>query len=159
KFAARETIKDRSGKPVLRVPDQKHRAESFSSWVTLVDWDDDGDLDLLVGCFDGTLFLRRNVGTRTRPAFATENEWVLLGKKRLRVPGGAHANPVIADWEGDGRWDLLAGSADGGVYWYRNVGKRGRPEFAPPVALVASHAGAGYGEFLDAGQVPRPGIR
>ncbi len=159
KFAAREVIRDKSGKPILRVPDQKDRVESFGSWVALVDWDDDGDLDILVGTFDGMMFLRRNEGTRTKPAYATTNEWVMVGSKRLRVPGGAHANPVIADWDGDGRWDILTGSGDGGVYWYRNVGKRGRPEFAPPVALVPKHEGIGYGELLDAGQQPRPGIR
>jgi hypothetical protein len=83
----------------------------------------------------------------------------MVGKKQLRVPGGAHANPVIADWDGDGLWDIITGSSDGGVYWYRNVGKRGRPAFAPPVALIPKHEGSGYGELLDAGQQPRPGIR
>jgi hypothetical protein len=159
KFAARAVIKDKSGKPILKVPNQKDRVESFGSWVTMVDWDDDGKLDLLVGTFDGMMFLRRNVGTRTKPVYATENEWVMVGKKRLRVPGGAHANPVIADWDGDGRWDIITGSADGGVYWYRNIGKRGRPKFAPPVALIPKHEGSGYDELLDAGKEPRPGIR
>jgi hypothetical protein len=159
KFAAREVIKDKSGKPILKVPDQKHRVESFGSWVTLVDWDNRGVLDILVGTFDGMMFLRRNEGTRTKPAYSTKNEWVMVGKKRLRVPGGAHANPVIVDWDGDGLWDILTGSADGGVYWYRNVGKLGKPEFAPPVALVPKHEGVGYSELLEPGQGPRPGIR
>jgi hypothetical protein len=159
KFAAREVIKDRSGKPILKVPNQKDRVESFGSWVTLVDWDDDGALDILVGTFDGMMFLRRNEGSRTKPVYATDNQWVMVGPKRLRVPGGAHANPVIADWDGDGLWDIITGSADGGVYWYRNVGKRGQPQFAPPVALIPRHEGNGYSELLDAGQEPRPGIR
>jgi hypothetical protein len=159
KFAAREVIRDKSGKPILKVPDQKDRVESFGSWVALVDWDDDGDLDILVGTFDGMMFLRRNEGTRTKPVYSAQNEWVMVGPKRLRVPGGAHANPVIADWDGDGLWDILTGSGDGGVYWYRNVGKRGQPRFAPPVALIPPHVGIGYSELLDTGQQPRPGIR
>src|SRR5262249_35281406 len=155
KFAAREVIKDKSGKPILRVPNQKDRVESFGSWVTMVDWDDDGAPDLLVGGFDGTMFVRRNVGTRTKPAFATDNEWVVVGEKRRRGPGGEHANPVIGDWDGDGRWDIITGSADGGVYWYRNVGQRGKPAFAPPVALIPKHEGNGYSELLNVGQEPR----
>jgi len=159
KFAAREVIRDRSGKPILKVPNQKDRVESFGSWVTLVDWDDDGALDILVGTYDGMMFLRRNEGTRTKPLYSTENEWVMVGSKRLRVPGGEHANPVIVDWDGDGLWDIITGSGEGGVYWYRNVGKRGKPDFAPPVALIPKHEGIGYSELLDAGQEPRPGIR
>jgi hypothetical protein len=159
KFAAREVICDKSGKPILKVPNQKDRVESFGSWVAMVDWYDRGVLDLLVGTYDGMMFLRKNEGTRTKPEYATENEWVTVGPKRLRVPGGAHANPVIADWDGDGRWDIITGSGDGGVYWYRNIGKPGQPAFAPPVALVPPHQGMGYSELLDAGQEPRPGIR
>jgi hypothetical protein len=159
KFAAREVIKDKSGKPILRVANQKHRVESFGSWMALVDWDDDGDLDILVGTFDGRMFLRRNEGTRTKPAYAVKNEWVMAESKPLRVPGGAHANPVIVDWDGDGRWDIVTGSGDGGVYWYRNIGARGQPRFAAPVALVPKHEGVGYSELLDPGREPRPGIR
>lgn len=158
-FAARETINDRSGQPILRVPDQKHPVESFGSWLALVDWDDDGDLDILVGTFDGMMFVRRNEGSRTKPAYATRNEWVNVGGRRLRVPGGAHANPVIADWDGDGRWDIISGSADGGVYWYRNIGSRSSPQFEAPVALLAKHEGMGYSELLDPAEQPRPGIR
>jgi hypothetical protein len=158
-FAASEVIKDRCGKPILKVPDQKDKVESFGSWMTLVDWDDDGDLDILVGTFDGLMFLRRNEGTRTHPEYATANEWVKVGAKPLRTPGGEHASPVIADWDGDGRWDILTGEADGGVYWYRNIGKRGQPVFERPVALVPMHEGIGYSEILDPSQPPKPGIR
>jgi hypothetical protein len=158
-FAAREVIRDRSGKPILKVPDQKHKIESFGSWMAMVDWYDSGKLDILVGTFDGMMFLRRNEGTRTKPEYATTNEWVMVGDKRLRVPGGEHANPVIVDWDGDGLWDIVTGAADGGAYWYRNIGKKGEPRFSAPVALVPKHEGIGYSELLEPGQEPRPGIR
>jgi hypothetical protein len=167
KFAAREVIKDKSDKPILKVPDQKDSVESFGSWMALVDWDADADLDILVGTYDGSMFLRLNEGSRTKPAYATENMWVQIGGKRLRVPGAAHdptggsghANPVIADWDGDGLWDLVTGSANGGVYYYRNAGEAGKPRFEAPIALVSAHEGIGYAEVLEAGQEPKPGIR
>jgi hypothetical protein len=56
-------------------------------------------------------------------------------------------------------WDIVTGSADGGVYWYRNIGKKGEPRFAAPIALVPKHEGFGYGELLEPGEEPRPGIR
>ncbi|MGH7163135.1 MAG: FG-GAP repeat domain-containing protein, partial [Planctomycetota bacterium] len=122
KYRARETIVDRSEKPVLFAPEQKHPVESFGSWVALVDWEGDGDLDVLLGNFGGAIVLRVNEGTRAQPAYATRHVDVRAGGKPLVVPDG-HANPVVADWDGDGRWDILSGSANGGVYWYRNAGK------------------------------------
>ena len=46
-----EVIKDKSGRPMLKVPDQKDEVESFGSWPAVVDWDDDGDLDIIVGTY------------------------------------------------------------------------------------------------------------
>jgi hypothetical protein len=112
-----------------------------------VDWDADGDLDLLLGTHDGRLFLRLNQGSRHKPAFATKNIPVQAGGKNLEVPGtsrcrtaspGRHAMPVAADWDGDGLWDLITGSAVGAVYWYRNSGKKGAPAFAAAQALVGA---------------------
>jgi len=158
KFKVRETIRDKSGKPVLRKPDQEIAVESFGSWPAMVDWDSDGDLDLLFGGFDGTLNLRVNEGTRRVAAFATRTTVVSAGGKPLEIPEG-HCTPVVADWDGDGRWDILSGAATGAVYWFRNVGKPGRPELAAAVELLPPHKGIGYAEFLDIDEEPRPGIR
>lgn len=158
-LAARETITDKGGKPVVRVPDQKDKVESFGSWLALVDWDDDGDLDILLGGFDGSIVVRLNEGTRTKPAYATANVVpTTTDGKPLKVPEH-HANPVVVDWDGDGRWDIVSGCSDGGVYFFRNVGGKGKPAFDPPVALLKPHDGVGYGEFLDIDEEPKPGIR
>jgi hypothetical protein len=158
KFKARETIKDKSGKPVLRKPDQELAVESFGSWPAMVDWDADGDLDFLFGTYEGGLNLRINEGTRKAPAFATTNTVIAAAGKPIEIPEG-HCTPVIADWDGDGRWDILSGAATGAVYWFRNVGKPGHPEFAAAVELIPPHKGIGYSEFLDTDDEPKPGIR
>jgi hypothetical protein len=122
--------------------------------VCPVDWDADGDVDLLLGTHDGRVFLRLNQGSKQEPAFATRNIPVQAGGKDLRVPGksrcparspGRHAMPVAADWDGDGLWDLVTGSALGAVYWYRNTGKEGAPVFAEAQTLVAAGGGGKLG--------------
>jgi hypothetical protein len=155
-FKARETLCDKNGKPVLTHPEVEDKVGSFGSWVAMVDWEDDGDLDLVLGGYAGEMLVRLNEGTRAKPAFATANVPVQADGKDLMVPGH-HATPVVADWDGDGRWDLLSGSENGGVYWFRNVGKAGQPRFAAPVTLVPPHDGHGYNELLDV--EPVPGIR
>ena len=156
-FGARQTICDKKGKPIIRVPKQTEAFESYGSWVAMVDWDGDGDLDIILGGFDGQMYLRLNEGTRTKPAYAEDNIVIHADGKPLKV--NAHATPVVADWDGDGRWDLLSGSDDGGVYWWRNIGTDKEPKFAACQTLIAPHVGVGYQEFIGPGESYRPGIR
>ena len=95
-----------------------------------LDWDADGDVDLLIGTDKGGLFLRVNEGTKESPAFAED-----LVDTGARVPGG-YAMPVAADWDGDGRWDLVSGSQDGAIFWFRNTGQPGAPKLEAPQRLV-----------------------
>ena len=109
--------------------------ESLGIGAAAVDWDDDGDLDLLLGSFQGQFFVRLNEGSKTAPAFATESIALTAGDVPLEVTG-RDAIPKIVDWDGDELFDILSGSGDGGLYWLRNVGAKGAPSFAKPESLV-----------------------
>ena len=100
------------------------------------DWDADGDFDLIVGNDEGRFFLRVNEGTKKKPAFATAVVALRAGGRDAAVPG--YAMPVAADWDGDGLTDLLSGSKEGAVYWFRNVGTAKEPKLAPPRRLVGN---------------------
>lgn len=70
----------------------------------LVDWDNDGDLDLINGTL-WHIYYYENTGTRTRPVFRPRGR-MKAGGEELRV--FRHAGSVdAADWNGDGRLDLV----------------------------------------------------
>ena len=48
---------------------------------------------------------------------------------------------MAADWDGDGKLDLIVGCGDGSVLWYRNVGTREKPVLHAPEVLVRAPNG------------------
>lgn len=148
------------------------RVASFGSWVAAADWDADGDLDMLIGSFAGELFLRENIGTRSQPKYSGESIQIEADGKAFKE--NCHTAPVVADWDGDGVFDLVVGSGDGSVGWYKNIGSAAKPEFGSRNLLVApafvrsdvkqladssEHGGKFLIQKLPEGETPIPGAR
>jgi hypothetical protein len=54
---------------------------------------------------------------------------------------GGHAAPLVCDWDGDGRADLLVGQFTfGRLLIFRNEGKAGAPRLAAPTVFLAAGA-------------------
>ena len=101
-------------------------------------FDDDGDgiLDLFVGNIAGRVILIPNEGTARKPAFNPQKRRAVeAGGTAIKVPGG-DAGPFVADWDQDGKPDLLVGAGDGSVWLYRNVGTRKEARYAAGVPLL-----------------------
>ncbi|MCI0464198.1 MAG: VCBS repeat-containing protein, partial [Gemmataceae bacterium] len=142
------------GKRIQSTAEKPIAVTGTASAVHAVDWDGDGRLDLLVGDIRGQVYLIPNEGTAKAYAFGKERQ-LQAGGKLLRVDGG-DAGPFAADWDGDGRLDLLVGAGDGSVWFYRNVGNAKAPELAAGVRLIPPGE-ASFG--ADAPKQPRRGMR
>lgn len=121
-YSGRNSINGKSGLSV------KGPAAPF-----LVDFDNDGQLDLLVGDADGQIQLFPNMTMVDRKLTFQP------GIEVLRVYEGAI--PYVADWNNDGRKDLVVGLASGFVKLFLNKGQDNAPAFdADGVVLLANGA-------------------
>src|SRR4029453_18742306 len=79
----------------------------------VADWDGDGLADLIVGSGDGSVSLYRNTGTAKAPKLAAPVKLVSAGAMFDFIPKepcrGMRSKVCVADWNGDGRPDLLLG--------------------------------------------------
>lgn len=94
-----------------------------------VDFDGDGDLDLLCGEFlDGFTYFE-NVGTRRTPRYQTGERLKSADGQQLRMDLEMIV-PVAFDWDRDGDWDLVCGDEDGRVALVENVGVKSNSKTA-----------------------------
>jgi hypothetical protein len=93
----------------------------------VVDWDNDGRRDIIVGAKDGLVWLYRNTGTDAAWDFAS-GEMLLDNGSNLVVPS-FRSSPHVEDLDGDGAKDLLVGNTDGNILTYFNAGTDAAPVF------------------------------
>jgi hypothetical protein len=89
----------------------------------LADLDADGDLDLIVGTWNEGVLLFRNDGDARAPRFTRVDEPL------VELTRGSHATPALADLDGDGDLDMVAGESSGEVNVWRNDGTRSAATF------------------------------
>jgi hypothetical protein len=138
-FRKAEVLKGTDGKPlIIPAKGDAQLTEKICTRPFAVDWDGDGKLDLVVGNFSGTFYWFKGLG---KGKFQPQPELIKTGGMPLRIKG-AHSDPFVIDWDGDGSLDLISGSSDGGVYWARNKASKGKvPDlepFKPLIKLVPS---------------------
>ncbi|NNF58697.1 MAG: hypothetical protein HKN04_10700 [Rhodothermaceae bacterium] len=118
------------------------------------DLDNDDDLDLLVGGFNGRMALLRNTGSATAPQYELEDE------RYQNIDVGQYIRPTFGDLDGDGDLDLLTGEANGRLKVYRNTGTAQNAAFlteangAPVAADTTYRAAIGLPEDLGSDSAP-----
>lgn len=151
------------------------RVDSFAANVAWMDWFNKKPLDMIHGNHFGQLFVWKGYATQhgytstnfgppglaqfrrvsVGPVQAASNE-ILIDGKMVLPDGDYHAAPAVADWDGDGISDILVASKSGNVYFLRNTGEPGAPEFKTRELILEGGQGI---QLLEAGVAPQFGIR
>jgi hypothetical protein len=129
----------------------------------VADWDGDGLPDLIVGCGDGSVVWYRNTGTRTEPKLAAARTLVAAppkrdsGKAADKPLHGTRAKVCVADFNGDGRPDLLVGDfsySQGEQPKLSEADRKARDEAQKGVAEVARKYEPRIQEYVRLQKVP-----
>jgi hypothetical protein len=127
-FAAPRVLSGTSGKPLC---------VGRASWPFACDWEGDGDLDLVIGNMFGKVFLARNASGGGALDFTEPVPLQAAGAPL--VIEETNAAPCVADWDQDGAHDLLLGTGDGSVLFYRNTSYRNTSAGRDKKARGCSH--------------------
>lgn len=93
-------------------------------YPALKDLDSDGDYDLVMGRDVQTMLYYKNTGTKESPVWSASSSLVsgIETTSYWKVP-------ALCDLDGDGKIDLIYGTADGPLYFYKNIGTTTAPQF------------------------------
>jgi hypothetical protein len=119
-FKKAEVLKGTDNEPlIIPIKGENEMTENICTRPVAVDWTGNGKLDLIVGNFSGTFY--RFIGEGNGRFNPKPELLKAKGGDTLRIEG-AHSDPFVVDWDGDGDLDILSGSSSGGVQWAENVG-------------------------------------
>jgi hypothetical protein len=135
----KNTGKTRKRAPVFKKPvylKQKAHYVKFGALSTpySVDWDGDGNPDIIAGNSAGNICFIKNIYGTSNPEWA-EPVLLQVNGKDIRIMAGKNGSiqgPAeekwgyttlsVADWDNDGKLDIIVNSIFGEIIWYRNTG-------------------------------------
>jgi len=99
-----------------------------------IDWDKDGDIDIVSGDEDGRVALVENSG-KLKDGIPQFEPPVYFQQYADEVKFGALVTPVSVDWDADGDEDIIAGNTSGNISFIENLNGGNPPIWEKPVLL------------------------
>ena len=103
---------------------------AYNSHPRIVDFNQDGRLDLLLGVNWGTVSLYLNTEIAKEPSLGASRlmQWSDGTNLNIRELNGDDTTPELADLDGDGVLDLISGGKNGRLFFMRGIGFPSRVE-------------------------------
>ena len=131
-------------------------ANSYLGGMCAADYDNDGDLDLMVGGLYSAVAYYENTGTATIPTYAAP-----VDSAFGMVIGSSYTFLTTADIDNDGDFDIFAGYNDGAVSgpfrFFENIGSATTPSFAAGVDNPFGLTSAFYLSFPELADIDNDG--
>uniref|UniRef100_UPI003217B21E FG-GAP repeat domain-containing protein n=1 Tax=uncultured Draconibacterium sp. TaxID=1573823 RepID=UPI003217B21E len=143
----KNTGKKNENGPVFEKPRYLQQESQFLKFGALVtpysiDWDNDGDEDLICGNTAGHIGYIENLGNNKETSWANpiylqaDGETIMIqAGENGSIQGTAerkwgYTTLSVVDWNGNGLPDILCNSIWGKVEWYENIGTKTKPRLA-----------------------------
>lgn len=149
KFQRRFTA---DGRPIFGEPTPalQESADLYAGTLPVpsaVDWNGDGNTDIVVGNSEGKVLFFRNIGDDGDPRFLPGVD-IKAGGRVIHVQAGysgsvngvhearwGYSSPNVSDWNGDALPDIIMGDITGNYSVYINKGSKTSPELEPAQPL------------------------
>ena len=112
---------------LLRVPEGQPLGGLAHFTLAVGDFDGDGLFDLFGGAEKGDLMWFKNHGAPGKPKFIGCR---MLTDEEGPIDCGWYSAPFLYDWDADGLPDLLAGTNNNAILWWKNIGKPTDPRLS-----------------------------
>ncbi len=120
----------------------------MNAFPAFADLNNDGKVELLIGRDQNTFAYFVNVGSKKNPQWSRQS--FTFGEFETK---SYWKTPTFVDLDNDGDYDLIYGSADGELYFYRNIGNNKIPKFKrepqlfEPIRISGGSASVSFADF------------